>query len=138
MGIYPPVLPPDLEELSLRYLETKMAVAMGTALPKPARNATKPGPFLRVEFGGGTQPNPLEYDIDTILYSYAPDEALASLNCRTAFAHMVAAWGETIDGWYVGWSRASSLPHKSTDPKVSLPRYRAMVCWRVTGKPITT
>lgn len=138
MGIYPPMLPADIEELAGVYLGPRVEWAVGTALPKPPRNRTVADPFLRVEFGGGTQPNPIQYDLDTILYGYAADEPLASRICRTGFAHMIAAWGETVDGWYVGLTSATSLPHRSTDPDVNLPRYRAMVRWRVSAQPIVT
>lgn len=120
------------------FLTPLVPVRVATKVPKPAPNKTLPDPFVRVEFGGGRQVNLLEYDLDTILYGYAEDEAEASLLCRTGFAHMCAATGSHVNGWYVGWARSASLPHasKSTDPKVSLPRYRAMVTWRVQGQPI--
>ncbi|QBP29675.1 tail terminator [Mycobacterium phage Typha] len=136
-SIYPPILPPDLEELSVNYLMLKMAVAMGTRLPKTPAGQSLPDPFVRVQFGGGVQVNPIEFDIDTIIHSYHADETLASLNCRTAFAHMVAARGLTVDGWFISGTRGTSLPHRMSDPQVPLPRYRAMVCWRVQGQLIT-
>lgn len=140
MGIYQPLLPADIEALAVSFLNPLMGgLQVCTAVPKPSAGQTVPDPFLRVEYGGGQQVNLLEYDIDTILFGYGRDEIDASLNTRKAFAHMVAATGSTVDGWYVGWCRGPSLPHRSNDPKVpEMRRYRAMVTWRVQGQPITT
>lgn len=136
--LYPPILPPDNEHLAGLYLPPKMpGLDMGTRLPKTPAGAALPNPFLRYEFGGGNKVNEIEFDVDTILFSYHPDETLASLNCRTAFAHMVAARGETVNGWFVSGTVGVSLPHRSSDPQVPLPRYRAMVTWRVQGHAIT-
>ncbi|MCC9181079.1 MULTISPECIES: hypothetical protein [Mycolicibacterium] len=136
--LYPPILPPDLEELSVDYLMTKMALRMGTRLPKTPAGQALPDPFLRVEFGGGKKVNEIEFDLDTILHSYHADESVASLNCRTAFAHLVAARGLTVNGWFISGAAGPVLPHRNSDPQVPLPRYRAMVCWRVQGQVIAT
>lgn len=137
MGIHQPLLPADVEELAVSLLTPLLGVLVCTATPKPLPNSTTPVPHVRVEYGGGIDVNRLEHDIDTILYGLHPDEIQASLLCRTAFAHMAAATGSTINGWYLGWCRGTSLPHRSNDPKIpDLRRYRAMVTWRIQGQPI--
>ena len=139
MGIYQPILPGDSELLGVAFLTPKMpGVTICTDVPKPLAGQTVPDPFVLLEYGGGNQANLLEHDLDTIVMGYGSDWDTASLNCRKAFALMVAATGETVDGWYVGWCRGPSLPHRSNDPKnPDLKRYRAMVTWRVQGQPIT-
>lgn len=139
MGVlHPAMLPADIEELAWEYLKLKMAVAMGTKLPRTPENKTKPDPYLRLEFGGGTKANLLEYDLDTILHSYAPDDGLASLNGRTATGYMASAQGETVDGWFVSGVPTVVLPRKVDDPRfgTSLSRYRSMVTWRVQAQPL--
>ncbi len=139
MGVWPPMLPADVVALAETYLGEKMTVAMGDSLPRTPDDATKPGAYLRIEFGGGTKANEIEYDLDTILHSYAPSKDEASLNSRTATAYMDAARGETIDGWFVGLTRVVSLPTHVDDPRFGtvLPRFRSMVTWRVTAQLIT-
>jgi len=132
--LYPAILPPDIEHLAQAYLSTRMAVPAGTRLPKTPAGQVLPNPFLRLEYGGGRQVNEVEFEIDTILHSYHPDEVVASENCRKAFAHMVGARGLTVNGWFISGTQGTSLPHRHSDPQVPLPRYRAMVCWRIQGQ----
>lgn len=132
-----PLQPADGEHLGVAFLLPQMrGLNVATQLPPTPDNRTRPDPFLRIEFGGGSQVNKLEFDLDLILLSYHPDEKVASSNCGRGFGLMAAASGVTVDGWYIGWARGTSLPHRSTDPKVSLPRYRAMVTWRMPGQLI--
>lgn len=136
--LYPAMLPADMVTLAVTYLTQKPAlgVPVGSKLPPTRTDATLPDGFLRVEFGGGSRANLLEWDLDLILYGYDPDEVEASRISRTATALMDAATGVTVDTWYVVWARATSLPHESKDPNVVTPRYRSMVTWRVQGQPI--
>ncbi|AMU24274.1 hypothetical protein D2E51_17655 [Mycobacteroides abscessus] len=137
-ALYPAMLPADMVALAVAYLtpQPALTVPVGSKLPPTRTDATLPDGFLRVEFGGGSRANLLEWDLDLILFGYHPDEVEASNISRTATALMDAATGLTIDTWYVVWARATSLTHESKDPNVATPRYRSMVTWRVQGQPI--
>lgn len=140
MGVFPAMLPADIEALAEFYLNIKMpTLDKGTALPRTPDNSTKPAPYLMLEFAGGPKTNEIEWDLDVIIHSYAPTIPVASLNARTATAHMDSASGEKVDGWFVGWARCTSLPARVDDPRFAtrLVRYRSMVTWRVTAQPIT-
>ncbi|WP_396902693.1 hypothetical protein [Mycolicibacterium sp.] len=139
MSIHEPLLTADGELLGVSFLTARMTgKRICTEVPKPRPDQTVADPFVRLEWGGGTQVNRLEFDIDIIVFGYARDWDTASLDCRTAFGYMAAATGTQIDGWYLGWCRGTSLPHRSNDPKVpDLRRYRSMVTWRVPGQLIT-
>lgn len=129
--------PADIEALGTVFLTPQMGYPVGTKVRAPARNQTKPDPFVRVEFGGGTQVNRREFDGDLIICGYAVDEVTASAMTRRAFGLAAAATGETVDGWFLGWCRGTVLPHRLPDPQVpSLVRYRSMVTWRFPGQLI--
>ena len=99
----PMMVPADIEELAVTYLTPIMApTPVGTRLPSPAADADTISGFLRVESAGGTQPNPVEYDLNVIVHGYSPDEVHASTIARHAVAALVAATGLTINGWFVG------------------------------------
>lgn len=130
--------PADIEALGTVFFTPQMECGVGTEVPAKSADQTKPPPFLRVEFGGGTQVNRLEFDGDLILCGYAPDEVVASAITRRAFGLGAAATGETVDGWYLGWCRGPVLPHRQDDPNYpGLVRYRSMVTWRFPGRLIT-
>lgn len=130
--------PADIEALGAAFLAPRMSCGVGTTVPGPQRNQTKAAPFLRVEFGGGTQVNRLEFDGDLIMCGYAPDEIVASAITRRAFGLAAAATGESLDGWYLSWCRGTVLPHRQPDPNhAGLVRYRSMVTWRFPGQLIT-
>lgn len=134
----PMMVPADIEELAVTYLTPIMApTPVGTRLPSPAADADTISGFLRVESAGGTQPNPVEYDLNVIVHGYSPDEVHASTIARHAVAALVAATGLTINGWFVGDTSNPVTPTRLTDPNVNLPRYRAICTWRVTGHPWT-
>ena len=42
---------------------------------------------------------------------------------------------DTVSNWYVVGVMNTVVAHRLTDPDVILPRYRAMVTWRVAGQP---
>ncbi|SKL84790.1 hypothetical protein [Mycobacteroides abscessus] len=139
MGLYPPMLHPDLEKVAYIYLgdRDEITVAVGSKLPPTPPNRTKPAPFLRTEFGGGTQINPLEFRLHTILHSYNADEDAASETSIAATALMGSASGETVNGWFISRAFADVLTHRTPDPDVpNMARYRSQATWIVTGKPL--
>ncbi|KPG34316.1 MULTISPECIES: hypothetical protein [Mycobacteroides] len=139
MGLYPPMLHPDLEKVAGIYLSgrAEVTVAVGTKLPPTPPNRTKPAPFLRTEFGGGGQINPLEFRLHTILHSYNADEDAAADTSITATALLGAASGETVNGWFISHAVADVLTHRTPDPDVpNMARYRSQATWIVTGKPL--
>ncbi|SKM81027.1 Uncharacterised protein [Mycobacteroides abscessus subsp. massiliense] len=139
MGLYPPILSPDVQALARIFLKgrTEITVPIGTRVRPTPANRTKPSQILQLEDGGGHQLNPLEFSRSVIMHSYDPDEVAASLTSRTATALLVAARGDTVDGWFVSFANADILPHSLNDPDVpNVPRYRSMVTWIVQGQPI--
>ena len=132
----PILLPPDIESLAIAYLAPGLAPSpVVTKLPGPAALADTTGAILRVEYGGGFKPNQFQYDVQCILHGYSPDEIQASLIASRAVALMSAARGKSVNGWYVVGVPNVVAPMRLSDPDVILPRYRAMVTWRVAGQP---
>jgi len=132
----PVLLPPDLEALAVAYLSAPLApTPVTTRMPSPQITADTINGLLRIEYGGGFKPNRFQYDVQCILHGYSPNETQASLIANQAVALMAAARGQTITGWYVVGVMNVVVPMRLTDPDVILPRYRAMVTWRVAGQP---
>lgn len=132
----PVLLPPDIESLAISYLTAPMAPTLiTTRLPGPAETADTTSALLRVEYGGGFKPNQFQYDVQCIIHGYSPDEIQAVQIANQAVALMSAARGRTVDGWYVVGVPNVVTPMRLSDPDVILPRYRAMVTWRVAGQP---
>lgn len=135
-GFIDPVLEPaDIEFLGLLYLTPHMgSTPIGTRVPNPKNNKDTINGFLRIEAGGGSQPNDFEHNLTLLLHAYSPNEIEASQICRTAFKWARAARGQTVGGWYVSRITHAILPHRLSDPNViSLTRYRAAVTWRIPG-----
>lgn len=133
--VYPVVLPPDIENLARAFLLEALApTPIATRLPSPSYNADTINGFLRVEFGGGSKPNPFQYDAQCLLHGYSPNEIEAKQITAKAVALMGAAQGATVNGWYVVGVESVMLPSRLTDPNVILPRFRAGVTWRVAGQ----
>ena len=135
-GFINPVLEPaDIEWLAMAYLTPYMgATPVATRVPNPANNADTVNGFLRVEDGGGADPNPFWSNLTWFLHGYSPDEVEASQICRTAFKWARAARGQSIAGYYVNDVCHAVPPHRLSDPNViGLTRYRAMITWQVPG-----
>jgi hypothetical protein len=130
--------------LAVAYFTPLMApLPVSTRLPKPALNADTVAPMLRVENGGGfLRADEFLYDISIILHSYAPqsDEVDAEINLGTALGWGAQAYGTTITvggvDWYITHSWVTGASVQQNDPLVNMPRYRAMVTWRIPGNAI--
>lgn len=133
----PPVLlPPRIEDLAILYLAPFLdPVPVATRLPNPDDDADTVNGFLRVEAGGGAAPDMFQYDMTCLLHGYSPDESQANDIANLATALMGAADGNTVGGFYITATPNVSVPQRRTDPDVILPRYLAMVTWRVAGQP---
>jgi hypothetical protein len=136
----PVLLPPDIETLARNYLLAALApTPVATRLPSPDVDDDTVDGFLRLEDGGGSKANRVQWDVQCILHGYSPDEVQANLTARRAVALMSSGRGQTVsDGvsdWYVVGVMGVVAPHRLTDPDVILPRYRASVTWRVAGQP---
>lgn len=132
----PVLLPPDIEGLARTYLLTALApTPIATRMPAPLDQISTITGLLRVEYGGGSKPNPFQYDVQCLLHGYSPNEILAKQIVGKALALMGAARGQTVNGWYVVGVFSVGLPQRLTDPDVNLPRFRASVVWRVAGQP---
>jgi hypothetical protein len=139
----PVLLPPDIESLARTYLLAALApTPIATRMPAPPDAAITINGLLRVEYGGGSKPNPFQYDAQCLLHGYHPNEIVAKQITGKALALMGAARGHTVvdtlgNGWYVVGVFAMGLPQRLTDPDVNLPRFRSAVTWRVVGQPWT-
>jgi hypothetical protein len=137
----PVLLPPDIESLARTYLLSALApTPIATRMPAPLDQITTVAGLLRVEYGGGSKPNPFQYDVQCLLHGYSPNEILAKQITGKALALMGAARGHTVidtfgAGWYVVGVFSVGLPQRLTDPDVNLPRFRGSVVWRVAGQP---
>lgn len=131
----PIVLPPLIEDIAIAYMLPLMSsVPIVTRLPNPADAADTVNGVLRVEAGGGYKHDRFQYDMQLLLHGYSPDETQANLIANQAVALMSGARGQTINGWFVTGVMNVVTAHRLTDPDVNLPRYRAMVTWRVAGQ----
>jgi hypothetical protein len=131
----PILLPPDIESLAIAYLTDVLSpTPVATRLPSPDQEADTINGLLRVEDGGGFKPNQFHYDAQCILHGYNPNEVQAKLLACQAVALMSAARGRMVNGWFVVGVTNVVVPMRLSDPDVILPRYRAMVTWRVAGQ----
>jgi hypothetical protein len=138
------LIPPPTEALAKLYWTPLMApLPVSTRLPKPALNADYVAPMLRLEAAGGfLRQDEFLYDISIILHSYAPqnDEATAETNMMTALGWGAEAYGTTLTvaglEWFIAHSWITAAALKQSDPLVNMPRYRAMVTWRIPGNAI--
>jgi hypothetical protein len=149
-GYYPPVLPPDPEFLAQAYLTPFLtalpgfdaAVPVVTRLPSPeALQASLTG-ILRVEAGDTHWLKSLwgaAFDTSFLMHAYSPNEDQAAMISRTAIAHVAAATGLTIVGFYVVDVCNVIGGRRLDDPDVpeNVVRYRSAVTWRVAGHPLT-
>ena len=142
----PVLLPPKIEVLAISYLKNTLSPTLVvTKLPDPIDDAepvTEAGSvagILRVEAAGGFRANRFQYDMQCLLHGYSSDEDTANYIADQAIALMAAARGQTVSdtvsNWYVVGVMNVVVAHRLTDPDVILPRYRAMVTWRVAGQP---
>jgi hypothetical protein len=138
-----PILrPPKIEVLARAFLLTPMSpIPIVTRVDNPSDITDYTAPVLRVEAGGGTKPNRFQYDMTFLLHGYSMDEDEANQIACDAVGLAGAARGQTVnDGtsnWYVVGVMNASMPERRTDPDVILPRYLAIVTWRVAGQPWT-
>jgi hypothetical protein len=140
------VAPPPAEALAVAYFTPLMApLPVSTRLPVVGPRADTAAPALRVEAAGGfLRQDELLYDMSIILHSYAPTEAAepaAEQTLATALgygARGVYTFTVTAAGtpWYVTHSWVTAAPLKQNDPLVNMPRYRAMLTWRIPGVPV--
>lgn len=134
----PVLLPPNIEQLARAYLLGPLTpTPIATRLPSPDKAADTVNGFLRTEAAGGFRSNRLHYDTQCLLHAYSPNETQAKQIAAQAVALMAAARGQIVNGWYVVGVMNVVLPHRLTDPNVSLPRFRSMVTWRVAGQQWT-
>jgi hypothetical protein len=134
----PLLLPPAIEDITITYLRPLLApIPVGTRLPQPDQSADTINGFLRVESGGGTQANKTQWDLTVLLHGYSPDETTANDIANRAVSLMAVGRGQTLDGFYVVTVENAGVPARQTDPDVNLPRYFALVTWRMTGMPWT-
>jgi hypothetical protein len=134
---YWPILKPrKIVHLVRAFLLGPMApTPIATRLPSPDNDADTVNGFLRLEYGGGTKPDPFHYDLQCIMHGYHPDENQAVELADQAVGLASAAQGVTVNGINVVGVPGVIAPHRLTDPNVILPRVRAAVTWRVPGLP---
>lgn len=137
------LLPPPIEAMAVAYFTPLMApTPVATRLPSPDDSADTIEGFLRLEAAGGALlPDSFLWDMSIVLHAYSPIEPQAESIIGKALA-----WGSNATGttttfsgldWYVTFARATSLATKQADPLVDLPRYRAMVTWRIPGQALS-
>ena len=132
----PYVIPPKIEDLAVAFLQPFLTpTPVVTRLPNPDASADTVNGLLRVEAAGGSMPNMFHYDMACLLHGYSPDESQANDITNKAIALMGAADGTTVNGFYVVATPTVGVAQRLTDPDVILPRYRAIVTWRVVGQP---
>lgn len=135
---WPPVKPPKIAQLVRALLLDPLSpTPIATRLPSPANNADTVNGFLRLEYGGGSKPNPFQWDLQCIMHAYHTDQGQAEDIANQAVGVASAAQGLTINGIYVVGVSGVVAPHLLTDPDVNLPRIRSSVTWRVAGQPWT-
>jgi hypothetical protein len=134
--VYPALRRPPIEFLVITYLTPFMgSTPISSRLPTAPNDFDTINGLLRVEAGGGTKANLLEFNMTVILHAYSPFEVQAEEISDTAMAWMTAADGQTIAGWSVTKVCSTVEKHKLGDPNVQkLTRYRSMVTWRMPGR----
>lgn len=133
--VWPILKPPKIAQLVRALLLTPLApTGIGTKLPSPMTDQDLVNGFLRLEYGGGTKPNPFQYDLQCIMHAYSPDQGQAEDIASDAGALVTAAQGLTVNGVYIVGVSGYVAPHLLTDPDVNLPRIRSSVTWRVAGQ----
>ena len=139
------IMAPPIEAIGVAYFTPLMApVPVTTRLGKPDRRADTVVPWLRLEAAGGPlRPDELLYDLSIILHAYAPEnlETQAEANlCRAIGlgARGLYTFTVTVGGvdYWVAHSTATT-PVKQNDPLVNMPRYKAMLTWRIPGQPVS-
>jgi hypothetical protein len=149
-GFYPAVLPPDPEFLAQAYLTPVLAALPGfdaavpvvTRLPSPAAlQATLTG-VMRIQAGDSHWINSLygaAFDTSFLMHAYSPNEDQAAEISRNAFAHVIAAAGQTIVSWHIVDVCNVIGGRRLVDPDVpeNVVRYRSAITWRVAGHPLT-
>lgn len=136
------LLPPPTESLAVAYFTPLMTpVPVATRLPEPDKDRDTINGFLRLEAAGGVPAGEeMLWDVRVLIHAYSPDAPTAE-----DIAIKAVAWGANAQGvttrinnrdWYVTYSHAPALPVAQEDPRVLLPRYRAMVNWRINGNAL--
>lgn len=138
--VTPLILPPDGEFLSQYFLSDIVhPTPVATRLPQPDDEKDTVHDFVRVESGGGDKVSPMTpnpwYSVHVLMHTYGRVEMQAADTARLVTGHMAAARGQTVAGWYIVRVTHVVLPHRLSDPKVNLLRYRSEVTWVVAGKP---
>lgn len=148
---YPTLETPPIESMAKVLLPILFATAslttkVATHRPRPGNDEDNPpGGFCRIEAGGGHQINEVQFVQDLILNTYFAAEENEEPQCErlsnahTALAGNAAGWRVTLeDGrvFDINDSLAVILPTRQVDPMVNVTRYRSMVSWTTTGKPI--
>jgi hypothetical protein len=134
--VYPALQRPPTVFVTRVYLTPFMgSTPIGARLPKPSDDDDTVNGFLRVEAGGGTKANLLEFNMSIILHAYSPYQDQAEDISDTAMGWMTAAEGQSIAGWSVTRVCGTVEKHVLADPNVQkLTRYRSMVTWRMPGR----
>lgn len=152
---YPNLQPAPIESVSQVALpwvlaqEGDLQTVVATRRPRPQNSQDMPpGGFVRVESGGGRQLNEVQFEQDLILNTYfesippLPEDEVTAENLAgkiTGIAGNGLGLYVTLsngDRWDINDSRVAILPTRQTDPMVNITRYRSMVTWTTTGKPL--
>jgi hypothetical protein len=148
---YPTLETPPIETMAKVLLPILFATAgltthVATRRPRPGVDEDNPpGGFCRIEAGGGQQVNEVQFVQDLILNTYFAADTDEEAKCerlsnqQTALAGNAAGWRVTLDDgrtFDINDSRPEVLPTAQVDPMVNVTRYRSMVSWTTTGKPI--
>lgn len=134
---WPILTPPKIAQLIRALLLGPLSpTPIATKLPSPLTSSDTVNGFLRLEYGGGSKPNPFQYDLQCIMSAYSSDQGQAEDIANAAIGITSAAQGLTVNGVYVVGVSGVVAPHLLSDPDVSLARVRSSVTWRVAGQPL--
>jgi hypothetical protein len=139
--IWPVVTPADIESMMMYFLTPIVnPTPVATRLPNDTIATDTSNGFVRVEAGGGPKINLVEYNQTCLLHYYVPFEYEVSgaQLANKVIAHVSAAGGLNIAGFYI-----TDVPHcttyvRRTDSKVNLLRYMSWVTWTVAGNPLSS
>jgi hypothetical protein len=139
--IWPVVTPADIESMMMYFLTPIVSpTPVATRLPNDLFPTDTNNGFVRVEAGGGPKINLTEYNQAVLLHYYVPFEYEVSgaQLANKVIAHVGAAGGLNVAGFYI-----TDVPHCSTyqrrsDPQTNLLRYLSYVTWTVAGNPLTS
>lgn len=152
---YPTLQPSPIEAVAEQALpwvlsqQGNLTTNVATRRPRQQNSDDMyPGGFVRIESAGGRQVNEIQFEQDLVLNTYF--ESIPPLPSDEFTAEKLAGQITGIAGnglglyviledgsrWDINDSRVAILPTRQTDPMVNITRYRSMVTWTTTGKPI--